>query len=529
MKSLRLKSLLFLALAFSCFQGMSQTKSDSMSVGILGLSLNSGSRYLEVGKSYQVGPTLVNLGKTTWEGSLKSCKINYQLNDEPVVSYDYKPAQPLAINYLTPNGLISEDNPLKITQMGNHKLVVWIDNFDGSADYSLRDDTLRYEIVAVESKTLASRNTVILEEFTGAWCVWCPRGMETVEKMTASLNQKKDAFGNQLFKFAPTMIHVQGNDPMEFDDSKKAAILSLVTGFPSGSVDRAATYDIPRNPPAVDLFPVSPFQLTVSTFAFDKLTRNRISSKTPATVSHKISYDENAKKATVDFTAKFMTDMSSDLRFVTYVVRDKVTGGTEYDQRIAQPLTEDPKSKWYGAADPMTDFEHQHVLSLVPTGVAGIENSVPFDNKKGDVVKGSVEFDIDGTWDAENLLVYTFLFKNDSKNFLNYDILDAAAGKLLQTNTVSTDAVKSVANSVNIAPNPTAANSSLSYNLTESANVTVRVMNTMGQVLSNEKLGNQTQGTHSFTVDSSKLTNGIYYVSLTAGNNTFTKKLVINK
>lgn len=76
-------------------------------------------------------------------------------------------------------------------------------------------------VIAVEEG--APRSTV-MEEFTGTWCGWCPRGAVGMEQLS------KD-FGNGFIGIA-----IHRNDPMEIPEY--AEMLESVSGYPSCQINR---------------------------------------------------------------------------------------------------------------------------------------------------------------------------------------------------------------------------------------------------------------------------------------------------
>ena len=82
-------------------------------------------------------------------------------------------------------------------------------------------------VVTIEAST--PRSTV-MEEFTGTWCGWCPRGMAGMEALT-------EDFGGQFIGIA---VH-GGNDPMVID--AYSSLLEGVSGFPSCTLDREVSGD----------------------------------------------------------------------------------------------------------------------------------------------------------------------------------------------------------------------------------------------------------------------------------------------
>ncbi|HLC83384.1 MAG TPA: T9SS type A sorting domain-containing protein [Bacteroidia bacterium] len=82
---------------------------------------------------------------------------------------------------------------------------------------------------------------------------------------------------------------------------------------------------------------------------------------------------------------------------------------------------------------------------------------------------------------------------------------------------------------VNVYPNPMANNASVDFNLTSDNNVSIVLVNTVGQLVKSENLGNMSSGLHTYQMDASSLSNGLYFLNITVGNSTITKKVAINK
>jgi hypothetical protein len=83
--------------------------------------------------------------------------------------------------------------------------------------------------------------------------------------------------------------------------------------------------------------------------------------------------------------------------------------------------------------------------------------------------------------------------------------------------------------SVHIYPNPAQNNATVNFELVNSDEVTISVVNTIGQVIVTENLGNLSAGNHNYELNATDLSNGLYFLNITVGNNTVTKKVSINK
>ena len=76
-------------------------------------------------------------------------------------------------------------------------------------------------------------------------------------------------------------------------------------------------------------------------------------------------------------------------------------------------------------------------------------------------------------------------------------------------------------------PNPFDKQTSFNINLKKSSSVEVGVWNVLGQKVMNTNAGNLSSGTHSITVDGSKLNKGFYFYTVKAGDYSITKKMII--
>jgi hypothetical protein len=88
---------------------------------------------------------------------------------------------------------------------------------------------------------------------------------------------------------------------------------------------------------------------------------------------------------------------------------------------------------------------------------------------------------------------------------------------------------QSAENSVNVYPNPMNENATVNFTLAEASNVSVVVLNSLGQVVIKADLGNMSAGEQNYLLNGESLSNGFYFMNLNIGKNTITKKIAINK
>lgn len=78
-------------------------------------------------------------------------------------------------------------------------------------------------------------------------------------------------------------------------------------------------------------------------------------------------------------------------------------------------------------------------------------------------------------------------------------------------------------------PNPFANQTTIQYNLEEANEVSYKVVDMAGNVITEGVEGNKLPGAHSFIINGSSFANGIYFLKLKAGTTVVTKKMVVNK
>merc|ERR1711974_213716 len=67
-------------------------------------------------------------------------------------------------------------------------------------------------------------------------------------------------------------------------------------------------------------------------------------------------------------------------------------------------------------------------------------------------------------------------------------------------------------------PNPFTANSIINYSLNEAANVSIDFVDVTGKLVKSINKGNQNAGDHVVTIDANEFAEGIYFYTLTIGN-----------
>ena len=180
---------------------------------------------------------------------------------------------------------------------------------------------------------------VLIEEFTGAWCGYCPDGAYRVKNLINDNDGR--VVGVSLHAGNPT------GDAMEIAHTNYLETTYQNTGFPSGMVDRVS----------IDGF-------TSLNRGYWEYVANDQLLKT-AVCGLAIISEVNGQNATVEVHAGFNSTLNGDdYRLTVYLIEDGVTGeGYGYDQRnYDNTIAESP---FYNLGDPIIGYEHNHTLRAV--------------------------------------------------------------------------------------------------------------------------------------------------------------------
>ena len=190
----------------------------------------------------------------------------------------------------------------------------------------------------------------VIEEFTGTWCQWCPRGTVGMEKVHST-------YGDQVVQIA-----VHSSDPMEIT-AYSSILNAYCDGYPSSIIDRMYASD----PSFSELKKV----LAVS---FERVA--------PAAIELSAQWEsKEQKKVVFNTTTRFSySDDSGQFGIAFVLVEDGLTGtGSNWAQKNAYSGQGTGDMAWWGSqGTSVTGIEFNHVAVAgwsVRNGVAGSVNS----------------------------------------------------------------------------------------------------------------------------------------------------------
>lgn len=238
---------------------------------------------------------------------------------------------------------------------------------------------------SLDSSDTGFEHNVLVEEFTGTWCGWCPRGIVGMAYM-------HEKYGNDGF------IGIAGhyNDVMQ-SSSYVNVVNAFSNGFPSGVVDRY--YMI--NPSAEDLEMYYLFLRQYPSFAGIDVTAS-------------YSAEENVVK--VKSSVEFALDVDKAPYQLAFVLIENEVGPYMQTNSFATSK-EEYLEGWSNAASKVSTIFNEVARDIVdPFGISG---SLPYSIKKGEVYEYEAELSVKDVNDINNCEVVAMILNAEEYNVLN--------------------------------------------------------------------------------------------------------------
>ena len=282
---------------------------------------------------------------------------------------------------------------------------------------------------------------VLLEQFTGAWCGWCPDGTVYMDSIMTKYPDKVIGVKLHYSDYMETAETYVLNKCYAFD-----------AGWPSGAVDRTRFYDSYEKDSVRSL----------NRSLWENAVIEELQKEPLVDVSLVYYLDTNSRKLLATVSAGFLKDLKGDIRLNAYIIEDDVTGvGTGYDQNNNFSNNSDfPNHPYHNKPSVIKGYHHMKVVRKILGGIWGSSGAVPKIVKSGDRFYQNYEFTLDSTWKISKLSFIGFA-----------QLFDADTNKRIILNVVNGEPVNKSADISLITPNSAAKGSNDKFN------ATVRVKN----------------------------------------------------
>ena len=190
----------------------------------------------------------------------------------------------------------------EVATKGQYPVSVTIDKVNGTANTKVPNSTGNLTVYSILPKHRA-----VVEEYTGTWCGWCPRGLVGLEVM------------NRLYPDDFIGLSYHNGDAMETMTSSKFP--SVIDGYPAGWIDRAYYADAYQG-------------WSSSGFGIDKAWLYACNDFSPAAISAEARMSADGGFVTASATTQFVEAASQAGYKIEFVLlSDSLTGtGESWDQ-----------------------------------------------------------------------------------------------------------------------------------------------------------------------------------------------------
>ncbi len=385
-----------------------------------------------------------------------------------------------------------------IIPSGSIAVTSWISNPNGEVD---PDDSDNMSTSAAQGISVFEGKGVLVEEATGTWCPWCPRGTVYMDKYT-------ECFPDNFVGVA-----VHNGDPMvvtAYDNG--IGSFPNFPGYPSVIFNRTNILD----PEDIGIPTVSALQ-----------------SAPTANVNVGAEWDDASRQLTVSVSADFIVDMSNVL-FQAVLTEDGVTGTTSGNDDWGQTNNyaggiAGPMSGWEFLPFYVPDFlmVYDHVARALMSGTFNGPVESLIANATAGTTKGyifnpmSIGFDVN----MENTHVVGMLLNATTGQVINVTqvTLDEALTAGLFTSSINENFDNEFAD---IYPNPVNDRVNIEMNINESSDISVQIVDGLGQLVGQHNFG-QRQGYTKLEYDVTHLPNGMYIVHMSIGEKLVSKKITV--
>ncbi|MDX2359285.1 MAG: T9SS type A sorting domain-containing protein [Crocinitomicaceae bacterium] len=364
--------------------------------------------------------------------------------------------------------------PLNLPTVQTYTITVSVTNPNGNVDGNTANNSQTFDVAAL---TIVPTKMVFGEVACGTWNQFNPRGADFMDYMDVTYGT--DSWAG---------VSVHNGDPMT-NTIYDAQMAGTIAGYPSGHVDRMAQPGIdPSN--------------------FEAAYNVQITEIPPADIDVDASYNAGTGVLDITITATFAYAVSSDLRLNAIITEDHVTGtGTGWDQVNFYSGQVDPLPgfglDWDVLPNPVpaADLEYNHVAREITGGFYGVIGSVPGSVIAGQVVTYSTSYIVPSDQNLDNIEVIGLLHDATSSRVLN-------AGKSNEF-FVGVETVEA-AFGVEVFPNPSSDFVNVRVELPEAGNLSIEVLNVLGQPVSFESFGT-TSGSQYVVLDLTNYKPGVYH------------------
>lgn len=342
---------------------------------------------VEKGKSVSIPITVINNGKN----QLKSISYTVTNGDGSVTAEKTVNVGSIAYNGIANFEIAFDSDQTPVKSRRTLTITKANGEPNSAITYSggyIGNYTVSNSIITVNEK---SKAVPVVEEFTGTWCGWCPRGI-------VGMSKAHEKFGEDVVLIA---IH---SDVMGIYDTYGI----YTSGFPNARLNRSSDFD----PNVNEIIPQIEAAMTKAV---------------PGTIQVYAGWaDSNQTSIFIDTKTLFQyTDKTADYAIGYVLVEDGMKGsGSDWAQAnyYSGYINADGMEFWYNALESVPGLEFDHVAVASWNAVWGTEGSVNSKFEAGETLNYRFKADISKNpliQDKQKLSVVAYLIDRSTGYIIN--------------------------------------------------------------------------------------------------------------
>ncbi len=445
--------------------------------------------FVSSGTNVSMTGDLINYGKTT----ITSMDLNYRIDGGAVQTQTLT-----GLNFVS-NTYYNFTHNIQWSAVGPgvmHNIKVWCTKLNGSNNDNVPANDSIFGTIFVNNGVTATRE-VLIEEFSTAPCGYCPEGNLMLQNIIDSVPKTM------------AVTHHSGylTDSMTIpEDLAYESVFAF--GAPTATIDRT-------------WFP-GETMYALGRGVWKSYTLQELGKKTPVDLGLSTTYNSSNRQLNINVDANFVDyAYPGDIRISVFIVEDSVMKiGAGYDQTNYYNTTFG--HAFYNKGNPIVGFYHMHVLRAVPSGTWGSAGVIPSNPGPSQTYSKNYLYTLPTKFKEKRVKVIAFV------NYYNQYYKEVLNAKEVNNIFTGIEAPEKALTSMELYPNPSNGEFGASFSLESRGELSLEILNTLGEKVYTENLGTYLPGTHTVYYDKGGLAPGIYMVSLRSGEQRMLKKLVVS-
>jgi len=280
---------------------------------------------------------------------------------------------------------------------------------------------------------VAQNRHVFIEEFTGSWCGWCPRGAYAMQVLDKKYPGKVFCVA---YHNSDAMSTKQGDS---ITQAKGYPSSQAVAGFPDSWIARTP-YDVGKGPTwnTDPIYWVAPLPGINDDASSPMIVDTMVDQPTPMVIAFESAdYDPTTHKVTAKVTSHVLQSVAAgDYRITLMLTEDSVIGpsGTTYDQHNYYTASNQgknwPNNPFYNMPGVIPGWSHMHVFRAAYPSTLGASGIIPQSPTMNTPYSTTFTFTVPSAIDPTHAHIIAIVHRYDAKNIDNNTVYDAAESPL---------------------------------------------------------------------------------------------------